>query len=139
MRKIARDLDRMLSLLRDKMRDQGFTQLEVQDKLGWGRSYISQLVTKQKSIRLEQVLLILNVIGVDPGQFFAELYPASLQRATWQQPTRAAARPQRSGLSREARQVKALLLGLTEVLKRKGVINKDKLRQAVEAARQEEF
>ena len=39
-----------------------------------GRSYISQLLTKQKSLRVEQVLLILNVIGVEPRRFFAELY-----------------------------------------------------------------
>ncbi len=51
----------------------GYTQLEVQQELGWGRSYISQLVTKQKSPRVEQVLLILGVIGVDPAEFFAEL------------------------------------------------------------------
>ena len=69
-----RELDRVLTLLRNKIRERGFTQLEVQEALGWGRSYISQLLTKQKSLRIEQVLLILNVIGIDPGDFFGELY-----------------------------------------------------------------
>jgi len=71
---VERELDRFLTLLRNKIRERGFTQLEVQEALGWGRSYISQLLTKQKSLRVEQVLLILDVIGVDPVEFFAELY-----------------------------------------------------------------
>ncbi len=61
---IDMELDRYLSLLRNKIRERGFTQLEVQGPLGWGRSYISQLLTRQKALRLEQVLLILKVIGV---------------------------------------------------------------------------
>ena len=68
------ELDQILTLLRNKIRERGFTQLEVQEALTWGRSYISQLLTKQKSLRVEQVLLILNVIGVDPGEFYSELY-----------------------------------------------------------------
>lgn len=72
---VASDVDRVLTLIRNKIRERGFTQLEVQDMLGWGRSYISQLLTKQKALRLEQVLMILGVIGVDPCDFFGELYP----------------------------------------------------------------
>ena len=71
---VEKEVDRVLTLLRNKIRERGFTQLEVQEALGWGRSYISQLLTKQKSLRVEQVLLILDVIGVDPAEFFAELY-----------------------------------------------------------------
>ena len=56
----------MLMVLRSKIRGRGLTQLEVQDRLGWGRSYISQLVTRQKSLRVEQLVLILEVIGVEP-------------------------------------------------------------------------
>ena len=57
MRAVERDLDRILSLLRNRIRERGFTQLEVQETLGWGRSYISQLVTRQKSLRVEHVLM----------------------------------------------------------------------------------
>lgn len=66
MLRVERDLERILTRLRNLIRDRGFTQLEVQDALGWGRSYISQLLTKQKSLRIEQVLMILNVVGVKP-------------------------------------------------------------------------
>ena len=71
---VEKEIDRILTLLRNKIREQGFTQLEVQDKLEWGRSYISQLVTKQKSLRVEQLLMILETIGVEPQEFYVELY-----------------------------------------------------------------
>ena len=71
---IDREVERVLTLLRNKVRERGFTQLSVQAELGWGRSYISQLFTRQKCLRMEQVLLILGVIGVHPAEFFAELY-----------------------------------------------------------------
>ena len=71
---IDREVERVLTLLRNKIRERGFTQLSVQAELGWGRSYISQLFTRQKCLRMEQVLLILGVIGVHPAEFFAELY-----------------------------------------------------------------
>jgi transcriptional regulator with XRE-family HTH domain len=63
----GREVERILLHLQHAIRDQGFTQLQVQEALGWGRSYISQLPTRQKSVRLDQVLSILGVIGVDPG------------------------------------------------------------------------
>ena len=71
---VEREIDRILTLLRNKIREQGFTQLQVQAELEWGRSYISQLLTKQKSLRVEQVLRILDVIGIEPAEFYAELY-----------------------------------------------------------------
>ena len=74
MKNLDREIERVLSLLRNKIRERGFTQLEVQEQLHWGRSYISQLVTRQKALRLEQILCILDVIGVSPTEFFGELY-----------------------------------------------------------------
>ncbi len=74
MQDLSREVNRYLTLLRNKMRDKGFSQLEVQDALGWGRSYLSQLMTRQKKLRVDQVLAVLDVIGVTPAEFFAELY-----------------------------------------------------------------
>ena len=48
MQQIDAEVDRYLTLLRNRIRQQGFTQLEVQQELGWGRNYISQLLTKLK-------------------------------------------------------------------------------------------
>jgi transcriptional regulator with XRE-family HTH domain len=71
---VEKEVDRMLKLLREKIRDKGFTQLKVQEALGWGRTYISQLFRKQKSLRFDQILFILQVIEIDAGLFFAEFY-----------------------------------------------------------------
>lgn len=71
---IEYDIERTLTYLRNLIRHKGFTQLEVQGALGWGRSYISQLLTGQKSLRLEQILMVLRVIDVDPAEFFLEVF-----------------------------------------------------------------
>ena len=71
---VEREVDRVLNLLRAKIHEQGFTQLKVQKALGWGRTYISQLFRKQKSLRFDQILQILGVIEIDPVDFFSEFY-----------------------------------------------------------------
>ena len=141
--KIDRELDRVLALLRNKVRDQGFTQMEVQEVLGWGRSYISQLLTKQKTLRIDQILLILSVIGVDPAAFFSELYggpPSSrpLIRAKGRRLPRAGARAPGSEVSRqELERLKALINGVTDLLREKGFITTTDLSEAVKSARRE--
>jgi transcriptional regulator with XRE-family HTH domain len=130
MRQVDREVDRYLTLLGDKVRGQGFTQLEVQEALGWGRSYISQLVTKQKSLRLDQVLLILGAIGVEPADFFAELYSPRhhLSRAAAPISQETAAT-----LDRELPRLKAYLRAVSQQLVERGLISADDLAAAVDA------
>ncbi len=123
---VERQLDRILTLLRNKIRQQGYTQLEVQEVLGWGRSYISQLLTKQKSLRIEQVLLILNVIGVDPAAFFAELYPAGPSDRSL-----VSGGPPLEALRGEYRGVRSLLRGLVDLLVNREIISADELSAVV--------
>lgn len=128
MRTIDHDVERCLTLLRDRIRERGFTQLEVQETLGWGRSYISQLLTKQKKLRVEQVLLILSVIGIEPASFFADLFA---------DPSRHLARRVRPPQP-ESRvvvgQLRQELHAVTELLLEKKLINAEDLSAAVEAA-----
>ncbi len=124
---VDREVDRYLTLLGNKIRQKGFTQLEVQEALGWGRSYISQLVTRQKNLRLDQVLSILLVIGVEPGIFFGELYAVAPRHQS--QPS---ALP-----NQELKQMKSMLQGLTEVLVERGLITQRGLSQAVAEQRAE--
>ncbi len=125
MREVERQLDRILTLLRNKIRQRGFTQLEVQEALGWGRSYISQLLTKQKSLRVEQVLLMLNVIGIDPAAFFAELYPP--QNSAYL--ARSAGYP--AAPQGDYREAQALLRGLVDLLVQREIISAEELSAAV--------
>jgi transcriptional regulator with XRE-family HTH domain len=151
MNDIERDLDRVLTLLRNKIRERGFTQLEVQEALSWGRSYISQLLTKQKSLRVEQVLLILSVIDIGPAEFFAELYHLPINDSKGRYPHgpalpgrtpdegKAAAESSRSDalpsdFGRSFRELREMVQGLVRLLLDKNLIGVDELTSAVQAA-----
>ncbi|MEL7059129.1 MAG: helix-turn-helix transcriptional regulator [Acidobacteriota bacterium] len=144
MKPVDKEVDRVLTLLRNKIRERGQTQLQVQDSLGWGRSYISQLLTKQKSLRVEQVLMILDVIGIDPGSFYAELYryPADTVPAYGDpvRETRALDGEVAMGSAFDGRLVhtfqesRALLQGLVQVLLDKQVVSNDELSDAAAVA-----
>jgi transcriptional regulator with XRE-family HTH domain len=71
---IEREIERVIDLLKVKIRDRGFTQMEIQEALAWGRSYVSQLLKGHKGLRLEQILKILEVLDIEPAEFFRELY-----------------------------------------------------------------
>ena len=150
MRIVQSEIDRVLTLLRNKIRERGFTQLEVQEALSWGRSYISQLLTKQKSLRVEQILLILNVIGVDPAEFYSELYhlpardpraggdeyadrrfpPAAYEAGVGSEVADVRVPPD---FDRSFQELRSLLRGLVRLLVDKNVINVDELTTAVKS------
>ncbi len=135
MREIQPQIDRMLTLLRNKIHERGFTQMEVQEPLGWGRSYISQLVTKTKSLRLEQVLAILDVIGVEPAEFFSELYGShgwGLADSWSRPPSRPAAKPDPE-LAEQLEGLRSLLRGLVDCLLDKGLIDADEVTETVKS------
>ena len=135
MNDIERQLDRVLTLLRNKIREEGFTQLEVQEALGWGRSYISQLLTKQKSLRMEQVLLILSVIEVPESDFFGELYPPSVEpdrphKGTGTGPSESVP----ADFAGAFGELRKTVRGLLRVLVDKKLVGAEELRSAVEAS-----
>ncbi len=127
---VQHEVDRFLTLLRNKIRERGFTQLEVQEALGWGRSYISQLLTRQKALRFEQVLLILGVIGIPAAEFFAELYATAPYRSFGS----AAAHPD---AAESVAKLRAELNGMVDLLLEKKIITAEELSAAVHAADQE--
>ncbi len=63
-----------LSLLDEKIRERGFTELEVEEALSWDRRHIRQLMAGRKALHVDEVLSVLDVIGVEPAAFYAELY-----------------------------------------------------------------
>ncbi len=107
---LEREIDGVLMQLRNIVHARGYTQLEVQERLGWGRSYLSQLLTKQKSLRFEQLILVLAVIGVDPGDFFGELYHWPERSAEEAEATRRVLEPTPEGADREIDRLLGLLL-----------------------------
>ncbi len=137
---VDNEVDRYLVLLRNKIREKGFSQLQVQKELSWGRSYISQLLTKQKSLRVEQVLLILDVIGIDPAEFFAELYyypgvSARYGNAGWRSPS--ADEESTLQLAESFEEMRAMMRGLVWLLIDKEMIDVDELADSVKARERE--
>lgn len=143
-----RDIDRALLLLRNKIRERGFTQLEVQESLSWGRSYISQLLTKQKSLRLEQLLKILAVLEVEPSEFFSELFPGSrhgfgnhpygaIRRRNGERGSglEDAATPEAgSEISRSVRELRSLVRGLVNLLVDRRLVGRDEIEAVMETS-----
>lgn len=71
---VEHEIKRILDALRAAMRERKVTQLHVQEVMGWGKSYISQIMTHQKRLQVGQLLAILHAMGVTPRDFFAQLY-----------------------------------------------------------------
>lgn len=121
---IDKEVDRILTLLRNKIRERDFTQLDVQGQLQWGRSYISQLLTKQKSLRVEQVLSILNVINIEPKEFFAELYRWAPGTEAEREKTSVSFNPQKEAeLSERLEQVQTTMERLVQALVDKDLLS----------------
>lgn len=68
------EIRKTLNLLRHVIREQEWTQRRVQYMMGWGTTYISQIFRGQKAVRITQILSILEAIGVEPKEFYQELY-----------------------------------------------------------------
>ena len=66
---VGRHLGRIHTRLQRAITQRGFTQLEVQETLGWDASYV-----EQETLRVDHMLEILDVIGVTPEEFFGEIY-----------------------------------------------------------------
>lgn len=131
MDRVDQEVERYLTLLRNKIRERGFTQLEVQEALGWGRSYISQLLTRQKNLRVEQILLILNVIGIEPAEFFAEFYGGPRPYGS------AASAQSRTNANHQVQTLRQQLHAVTELLLEKKLITAEGLSAAVATASQD--
>ncbi len=140
MRKVDRDIDRIVSHLRDVIRISGYTQREIQDVFGWGRSYISQLLTQQKNLRFEQIQMILNVINVKPEDFWGEIYrfkeryrpgrPGGLGRPGRPRASSLPGGRERSALHSDLRGSRLLLDALVAVLMQKQLVTSHELENA---------
>ena len=149
---VRADIERVLHLLRSLIHQRGYTQLKVQDALGWGRTYISQLFRQQKSLRLDQVLQILQVIEVPPADFFSCLYgqnPAASRQleGSLRRPPGPSLRARHSSAllpkvgagnteptqdqEEEMRQLFDLVLTLTNLLEAKGLVQRSELARAL--------
>ncbi len=64
----------MAKQLQAAIRASGWTQNRVEQELGWGQGYLSQLIRGSFELKVRHVYQVLELIGWDPRVFFRDLY-----------------------------------------------------------------
>ena len=75
---IDQEVDRILCCLRGKMKAARVSQVAVQRIMGWKGSNLSQLFNRTKALRVEQLLIVLEILEMPPHHFFHEIYSPAI-------------------------------------------------------------
>ena len=73
--KAKEEAQRIIQRLRLAVYMSDLTQREIERRLDFSRGYLSQLLGGSVEMKLWQLLAVLHVIGLDPGDFFADVFP----------------------------------------------------------------
>jgi transcriptional regulator with XRE-family HTH domain len=71
------ETQRALEEIRRMVKSSDLSQRKVEDRAGFSRGYLSQLLAKNLDLKLWHLLAILDVLGASPTDFFLRLYPQS--------------------------------------------------------------
>lgn len=69
------EVRRATKLLETIMQAGGLSRKDLDQRLGAGPGYVSQLFTGRMELKVRHVLAILRALRVEPGVFFQTLYP----------------------------------------------------------------
>lgn len=69
------EVRRATKLLETVMQAAGLTRKDLDQKLGAGPGYVSQVLTGRMELKFRHILAILRAIDVEPSIFFQTLYP----------------------------------------------------------------
>lgn len=72
---IEEEVRRATKLLETVMQAAGLTRKELDQRLGAGPGYVSQVLTGRMELKFRHILAILHALDVDPSVFFQTLYP----------------------------------------------------------------
>ncbi len=72
---IEDEVRRATKLLETVMQAAGLTRKELDQKLGAGPGYVSQVLTGRMELEFRHILAILRALDLQPGVFFQTLYP----------------------------------------------------------------
>ncbi|HET9210380.1 MAG TPA: helix-turn-helix transcriptional regulator [Thermoanaerobaculia bacterium] len=70
------ETERLVNLVKVSLRILGVSNRELARRLGMSPSYVSKLLSGSSELRLDHLVRICKVTGLDPGEFFALAYPA---------------------------------------------------------------
>jgi len=69
------EVRRATKLLETVMQAAGLTRKDLDQKLGAGPGYVSQVLTGRMELKLRHIIAILRALEVEPAVFFQTLYP----------------------------------------------------------------
>ena len=72
---IEDEVRRATKLLETVMQAAGLTRKDLDQRLGAGPGYVSQVLTGRMELKLRHILAILRALDVEPALFFQTLYP----------------------------------------------------------------
>ncbi|MGH9362315.1 MAG: helix-turn-helix domain-containing protein [Thermoanaerobaculia bacterium] len=77
---VEQSVERLRRALQRRIRDEGNSFREVEDRLGVGRDYVSQLLRGSMDLKVKHLFALFEVLEMEPGEFFRALYPAARPR-----------------------------------------------------------
>jgi len=72
---IEDDIRRSAKMLESVVRMYGLSARQLEEKLSYGAGTVNRLFSGKIELKLRHILLILEVIGIPPSQFFREVFP----------------------------------------------------------------
>jgi transcriptional regulator with XRE-family HTH domain len=69
------DIRRCAKMLESVVRMDGLSARQLEEKLSYGAGTVNRLFNGKIELKLRHILLILEVIGIPPSQFFREVFP----------------------------------------------------------------
>jgi transcriptional regulator with XRE-family HTH domain len=72
---IEDEIRRCAKMLESVVRMDGLSARQLEEKLGYGAGTVNRLFSGKIELKLRHILLILEVIGIPPSQFFREVFP----------------------------------------------------------------
>lgn len=70
-----REITRILEEIRLRIEGSELSLRKVEAGAGFSRGYLSQLLARNLDLKVRHLLAILDVLGIQPAEFFASLYP----------------------------------------------------------------
>lgn len=71
---------RALAYLRDLIEDADLRQRQLEDRLGFSRGYVSQLLNGHIELKLRHLAVLLEALDLTPAQYFGALFPRQRRR-----------------------------------------------------------
>lgn len=71
---------RALAFLRDLIEDSDLLQREIEDRAGFSRGYLSQLLNGHIDLKVRHLEPLFEALGLLPGHFFGALFPPVRRR-----------------------------------------------------------